>query len=303
MSIVTTLHPLVPGYPLPGLAVQWTQIVGAPTYFPTSWELIANKPAFDGSGAIVSVSWADVTAKPATFPPDSHGHAIDDIAGLQAALAAAGGVGSVDWTSITGKPAAFPTSWAQVSGVPATFAPAAHSHAIADIAGLQAALGAGGGGVVTWASIPDKPATFPPAAHTHTIADTAGLQAAIDAAAQPTAWADILGKPAVFPAAPPAEVDLGTVSGTVTLSADAPYKRRCTVSAATAFSLATPSAGAAPTLRLRWINGAATPAITWPAGMRWVTGTQPTFATAQGAENVVVFDYGSSGWIADGGPL
>lgn len=141
-----------------------------------------------------------------------------------------------------------------------------------------------------------------PTVHAHTVDDIPGLGPILDAATR-TYWADILGKPAVFPAAPPAEVDLGTVSGTVTLSADAPYKRRCTVSAATAFSLATPSAGAAPTLRLRWINGAATPAITWPAGMRWVTGTQPTFATAQGAENVVVFDYGSSGWIADGGPL
>ena len=141
-----------------------------------------------------------------------------------------------------------------------------------------------------------------PTVHAHTIDDIPGLGPTLDAATR-TYWADILGKPSVFPAAPPAEADLGTVSGTVTLSADAPYKHRATLTGATTVTLATPAAGTAPTLRLRWINGVATPAITWPAGMRWVTGTQPTFATAQGAENVVVFDYGSSGWIADGGPL
>ena len=141
-----------------------------------------------------------------------------------------------------------------------------------------------------------------PTVHAHTVDDIPGLGPILDAATR-TYWADILGKPSVFPAAPPAEADHGSVSGTLSLPAAAPYKHRATLTGATTVTLATPAAGTAPTLRLRWINGAATPAITWPAGLRWVTGTQPTFATAQGAENVAVLDYGASGWIADGGPL
>ena len=282
MSIVTTLHPLVPGSPLPGLAVQWTQIVGAPTYFPTSWELIANKPAFDGSGAIVSVSWADVTAKPATFPPDSHGHAIDDIAGLQAALAAAGGVGSVDWTSITGKPAAFPTSWAQVSGVPATFAPAAHPHAIADIAGLQAALDAGGGGAGMVG--PQGPQGDPgPTGPT-------GPQGPQGPQGDPGPQGPAGPQGA---AAAPTEQDLGAVTGVVTLSAAAPYKRRYVVSGNATFTPATPPPGEAPTLRLH-VTG--TPSF---AGVTWIGGDEPTW----GAVNIVVLDYAAGGWVGDGGAL
>lgn len=39
---------------------------------------------------------------------------------------------------------------------------------------------------VSWANLSDKPATFPPSAHTHTIANVTGLQAAIDAKAATT---------------------------------------------------------------------------------------------------------------------
>lgn len=42
-----------------------------------------------------------------------------------------------------------------------------------------AAAAAGGGGSITWADINDKPATFPPADHSHAPADITGLQAAV----------------------------------------------------------------------------------------------------------------------------
>lgn len=35
-----------------------------------------------------AVAWADITGKPATFPPSPHGHALADVAGLTDALAA-----------------------------------------------------------------------------------------------------------------------------------------------------------------------------------------------------------------------
>ena len=60
-------------------------------------------PTISGGGG--TPSWADITDKPATFPPATHTHA---------------------WSTVTGKPTTFP--------------PAAHSHATADITGLQAAV-------------------------------------------------------------------------------------------------------------------------------------------------------------------
>jgi len=55
-----------------------------------------------------SVAWADITGKPSTFPPSTHGHVIADVTGLQ--------------TILDGKAAL------------------SHTHVIADITGLQTAL-------------------------------------------------------------------------------------------------------------------------------------------------------------------
>ena len=84
-------------------------------------------PTISGGGG-GPTAWADITDKPATFPPDTHTHA---------------------WASVTDKPATFPPeahthTWSSVTGKPTTFSPAAHTHATADITGLQAA-------VETWA--------------------------------------------------------------------------------------------------------------------------------------------------------
>lgn len=80
-------------------------------------------PTISGGGG-GPTAWADITDKPATFPPDTHTHA---------------------WASVTDKPATFPPdahthTWASVTGKPTTFSPAAHTHATADITGLQAAV-------------------------------------------------------------------------------------------------------------------------------------------------------------------
>lgn len=41
-------------------------------------------------------------------------------------------------------------------------------------------IGLGGGTAVAWAEVTDKPSTFTPAAHTHDIAEVNGLQDALD---------------------------------------------------------------------------------------------------------------------------
>lgn len=54
-------------------------------------------------------------------------------------------------------------AWGDITGVPATFPPAAHTHATSDVEGLDAELAG-------------KAAT----GHTHTVAQITGLQATID---------------------------------------------------------------------------------------------------------------------------
>lgn len=75
------------------------------------------------------VTWNALEGKPATFPPSTHGHAITEVNGLQAAL-----------DNAAATPAQ--TTWATLSGKPSTFTPSAHVHAISDITGLQTALDA-----------------------------------------------------------------------------------------------------------------------------------------------------------------
>jgi hypothetical protein len=92
------------------------------------------------------------------------------------------------WVEFTHSTAASSTStvtWTDVIGKPATFAPSTHTHTIAQVDGLQAALdaaGTGGGtsGPTAWADITGKPLTFAPSTHSHAISDTTGLQAALD---------------------------------------------------------------------------------------------------------------------------
>jgi hypothetical protein len=85
-----------------------------------------------------------------------------------------GGGGGGAWSDITGKPSTFPPSahthaTADVTGLDAALAgkaPTAHTHTTANVTGLDAAL-----------------AGKAPTSHTHAIGDTTGLQAALDAKA------------------------------------------------------------------------------------------------------------------------
>jgi hypothetical protein len=132
--------------------------------------------------------WAGITGKPTTFPPETHAH--DDLYYTEA---------EVD-TALAGKADA-------AHDHDATYAPLTHSHAIADVTGLQTALdgkqAAGSYAAAThthdWADVTGEPTTlagygitdaassthdhdgdYAALAHTHAIADTTGLQAALD---------------------------------------------------------------------------------------------------------------------------
>jgi hypothetical protein len=153
---------------------------------------------------IPTISYTALANVPATFSPAAHTHSTSDVVSFPAAAAAAAPV-----QSVAGRSGAISLTAADVSGlasvatsgsytslqnVPATFAPAAHTHSTADITGITASFAAAGhthsasaiaSGVLELARIPTigytalsgVPSTFSPQAHTHSTADVVGLTA------------------------------------------------------------------------------------------------------------------------------
>lgn len=210
----------------------WADITGKPTTFTPSTHThviadITNFPSQTGnSGKVLTtdgtnlsfvtpssgggtIAWADITGKPATFPPDTHTHAdaTTTVAGFMSTsdktklngiatnannyvhpttdgnkhvpangttnankvLKASATAGTYTWGSV---------AWSELTGVPSTFTPATHTH--------------------LWADITDKPTTFAPSTHSHAIADVTGLQTALDGKSSTShthAWSDITSRP------------------------------------------------------------------------------------------------------------
>jgi hypothetical protein len=92
-------------------------------------------------------------------------------------LAAVGGTWAVSGTTLTLTVSSVSASWSSLTGKPFV---SIGSGLSVDGAGVLSATGLQ---TVSWADITGKPTTFAPSAHTHAIADTTGLQAALDAKA------------------------------------------------------------------------------------------------------------------------
>lgn len=168
-----------------------------------------------------AVAWADVTGKP-TFATVATSGAYADLTGLPMlgsaasaavadfATAAQGGLAAsalqpgaiIPWTNVSGKPAFFSGVYGDLTGIPATFTPAAHNQAWSTITatpttlagyGISDAATAAQGALAASASQPGhthaqsdvtglvaalagKAATV----HTHAVADVTGLQTALD---------------------------------------------------------------------------------------------------------------------------
>lgn len=106
------------------------------------------------------------------------------------------------WDEVTGKPADYPPAthshaWEDVTGKPTTFPPAAHKHAWGDLTGVPSQATRW----PTFAEVTDKPATFPPATHSHAWEDVTGKPATFPPATHSHAWGEVTGKPTTFPPA------------------------------------------------------------------------------------------------------
>jgi hypothetical protein len=111
-----------------------------------------------GSGG--PASWDQITGKPSTFPPSAHTHQQSEVDGLEGRLnqiedSITDGGGFVDapndgklygrqsenWAEVV-----IPsTAWDDITSKPTEFPPAAHTHEIEDVNGLQDALDNAGG--------------------------------------------------------------------------------------------------------------------------------------------------------------
>jgi hypothetical protein len=85
---------------------------------------------------------------------------------------------TITWSTIEGAPASFPPAahthaYADVTGKPSTFAPSAHSHAYGDITGKPSTFPPSSHSH-TFSSITNRPDTYPPSSHSHSNYLTSG---------------------------------------------------------------------------------------------------------------------------------
>lgn len=130
----------------------------------------------NGQTGIVSLGAGDVGAAPV-----DHGHVVGDVDGLQAALDGKQPTGDyLSEGDLPAPPDLSPYAKTSDLASVATSGSYDDLGDKPDIPSTPGDVGARPAGDVPWGEVADKPATFPPAAHTHSISDVTGLQTALD---------------------------------------------------------------------------------------------------------------------------
>ena len=124
-----------------------------------------------GGPVLTASQYAELSARIDALPTGgSGGGAVSSVNGKTGAVT----LNAADVSALPSTYTPPAPSWSSVTGKPSTFTPSAHTHAVADVTGLQAALDG------------KQPAgSYAPTSHVHTIADVTGLQAALDTAGAP----------------------------------------------------------------------------------------------------------------------
>ena len=130
--------------------LSWSKLTGVPsTFTPSShdhtFDSLTAKPTtlagygivdaalashtHDYSGVFAPIShghpWADITSKPAAFPPEAHAHTWESVTGKPSSFTpAAHSHGDADLTGL---------AWSKLTGVPATFTPSSHTHTTSEV--------------------------------------------------------------------------------------------------------------------------------------------------------------------------
>lgn len=170
--------------------VTWEQVTGKPATFPPEahthpWGEVTDKPA-TFPPEVHTHSWGVITDKPSVFPPEAHNH---------------------DWADITtGVPSVFPPDthvhdWSDITtGVPATFPPSGHTHPLSELTGPTGASAVVGTAVDTVSTVNVPGADGNYVLHAEKVGSSITFSWHTEGDLATTiAWADITGKPATFP--------------------------------------------------------------------------------------------------------
>jgi hypothetical protein len=95
--------------------------------------------------------------------------------------------------------------------------------------------------------------------------------------------------------------DLGSISGTVTVSLENGSVQSGVLAGNVTFDLPAVAAGTTEHLTLILTNDATAGRAVTVTGVQWIGGVAPTFDTAANAKNVIVLRGVSGVWIGDGG--
>ncbi|MCX7206999.1 MAG: hypothetical protein NT086_13665 [Proteobacteria bacterium] len=149
----------------------WADIQDKPVNYPTSWELIKNKPSL-GGGSGGSIQWQSIGNKPLTFPADLSNLSVpwSKITGIPPEVTSGGQNSKVEWNSILNKPLVFPAdlgainvAWSQITNKPGSF-PVDPSTLNIDWSQITSGVPTTFPADIpaaTWAGLPDKPDVFP----------------------------------------------------------------------------------------------------------------------------------------------
>lgn len=129
--------------------------------------------------ALAATDWASVSDKPATFPPATHGHVINDVTGLGQSLTALAAADvaldqRIDFITENTDPGVLDSiseAAASINGLQTQLD--THTHAAAEITDFAEAVEAVSP-PVDWASLTGKPTSFPAEAHAHGNISNAG---------------------------------------------------------------------------------------------------------------------------------
>lgn len=140
----------------------------------------------DGDGVVDAAEtapWSGITGKPASYPPNTHGHAIADVTGLQTALDAkqATLVSATNIKTVNGQTLLGSGDLVIAGGGGGGSGDMAQSVYDTNADGkVNAADSADVALAAPWSGVTGKPSSYPPDTHGHTIADVTGLQTALE---------------------------------------------------------------------------------------------------------------------------
>ena len=203
------------------------------------------------------------------------------------------------------------TPYLTISSANATYSVLGHTHAIANVTGLQTALDAKlPSANFTYANLTGKPSTFAPSAHTHAISEVTGLQTALDGKSSTGAntftGTQNLQDNELFRAKLrdySESVSSPTISsGTLTLNLEASNIFTVNLNAAITTPIVitnVPASGSGASFTLIFTADGTPRSVSWPTSIKWAGGTPPTITSAIGKTDSFAFftSNGGTNWL------